>query len=142
MKLTLSSEVLQAIYAHLEAAYPHEGAGLLLGTAADGGKQVRGAWPLENERESSARHNRYLITPEQMLRGEAEAAERGLDVIGIFHSHPDHPAQPSEFDREWALPWYSYVIVSVKGGRASVSRSWLLDEDRSAFQEERIEVID
>jgi proteasome lid subunit RPN8/RPN11 len=73
-----------------------------------------------------------------MLRGENEAARRGLDVIGVFHSHPDHPNRPSGYDLEWALPWYSYVITSVQGGRAVESRSWRLQDDRQGFAEEAI----
>ena len=73
-----------------------------------------------------------------MLRGENDASRLGLDVIGVFHSPPDHPNRPSEFDREWALPWYSYVITSVQSGNAVESRSWRLCEDRSAFNEEQI----
>jgi proteasome lid subunit RPN8/RPN11 len=63
---------------------------------------------------------------------------RGVDVLGVFHSHPDHPNQPSEFDREWAMPWFSYIITSVQAGKAAGSRSWLLQEDRSKFIEEEI----
>ena len=76
-----------------------------------------------------------------MLHGETEAARRGLDVIGIFHSHPDHPAEPSGFDRDWALPWYSYIITTVEQGRAVRSRSWLLKEDHSGYDEETIQII-
>jgi len=65
-----------------------------------------------------------------------------LDVLGVFHSHPDHPNQPSEFDREWAMPWFSYVITSINLGRAVASRSWLLSEDRAQFAEEQIAVRD
>jgi proteasome lid subunit RPN8/RPN11 len=75
-----------------------------------------------------------------MLRGEQEALRLGLDVVGVFHSHPDHPNRPSDFDREWALPWYSYVITSVQAGQAVESLSWRLEEDRSAFIEEQIQV--
>ncbi len=140
MTLKISGQHYAELTRHLESAYPQEGAGLLLGTAVDGGKQVKAIRPLANEREEAARHNRYLITPEQILRGENEAARLGLDVIGIFHSHPDHPARPSEFDREWALPWYSYVITAVQAGRATVSHSWRLKEDRTGFLEEKISI--
>ncbi|MGH2523437.1 MAG: M67 family metallopeptidase [Anaerolineales bacterium] len=133
---------LRALQAHGEAAYPNEGAGLLLGRAVDGSKQVAGILPLENQWGEEEQYHRYLITPQDMLRGEAEAARRGLDVIGVFHSHPDHPAQPSGFDCDWALPWYSYIITSVEKGRAVTSRSWLLKEDRSAFDEEDIKIAD
>jgi proteasome lid subunit RPN8/RPN11 len=94
-----------------------------------------------NAREDNARHNRYLLTPQDYLHGEQEASNLGLDVLGIFHSHPDHPNRPSEFDREWAIPWFSYVITSVQAGNAVDSRSWLLSDDRSQFFEEEIRVI-
>ena len=137
--LTLTQDVLRAIQSHGEAAYPNEGAGLLLGTATAEGKQVVDILPLSNEWEAEEQYHRYMITPQDMLRGENEAARRGLDVVGIFHSHPDHPAEPSAMDRDWALPFYSYVITSVQQAKAVVSRSWLLREDRSAFDEETIQ---
>jgi len=77
-----------------------------------------------------------------VLHSEQEAAQRGLDVIGVFHSHPDHPNQPSEFDRDWAMPWFSYVITSVNDGETVASRSWRLTDDRTAFIEETILVND
>ena len=142
MSLHLSSELLSQIHRHGEAAYPEEGAGLLLGDANGDRKQVRAILFLSNAREDSARHNRYLLTPQDYLSGEQEAARLGLDVLGVFHSHPDHPNRPSEFDREWAMPWFSYVITSVQAGVAAGSRSWLLSDDRQAFSEEQIEVGD
>jgi proteasome lid subunit RPN8/RPN11 len=138
MSLLIAQAVLERIYAHSEDAYPEEGAGLLLGTAGDQDRQVLDILPLDNAREDGARHNRYLIGPEDMLLGEQEAARRGLDIIGVFHSHPDHPNYPSQFDRDWAWPWYSYLITSVQGGRAIGSRSWRLKEDRSGFDEEEL----
>jgi proteasome lid subunit RPN8/RPN11 len=140
MSLEISSSLLKHIHRFGEAAYPYEGAGLLLGSANDSGKQVQAILPLSNSREDSARHNRYLLTPKEYLQGEQQAARLGLDVVGVFHSHPDHPNQPSEFDREWAMPWFSYVITTVQAGQASGSRSWLLSEDRQAFDEEPINV--
>ena len=137
--LIIPETVLQAIKSHGESAYPKEGAGLLLGQAGDGAKTVVDILPLENEWAAGEQYHRYLITPQDMLRGENEAARRGLDVIGIFHSHPDHVAEPSNMDRDWALPWYSYIITSVQKAHAVVSRSWLLRDDRSAFDEEAIQ---
>jgi len=142
MGLEISRDILNRIYAHGEAAYPEEGAGFLLGVADGDQRQVAAILPLENAREDSARHNRYLLTPQDYLRGEQHAAGLGLDVLGVFHSHPDHPNRPSEFDRQWAMPWFSYVITSVEGGHAVGSRSWRLSEDRSAFEEEPIQVLD
>ncbi len=139
MSLEILSDLMQQIWKHGEAAYPEEGAGFLLGNGAEP-RRVTAILALSNSREDGARHNRYLITAQDMLRSEQEAARLGLDVVGVFHSHPDHPNRPSEFDREWALPWFSYVITSVQGGRAVESRSWRLLEDRSAFLEEQIVV--
>ena len=142
MGLVISKEKLNAIHQNGEQAYPEEGAGLMLGRFAGEEKQVETILPLANTREDASRHNRYLLDPQDYLKGEMEAARLGLDVLGVFHSHPDHPNQPSEFDREWAMPWFSYVITSIQQGKAVESRSWLLAEDRSTFLEETIEEKD
>jgi proteasome lid subunit RPN8/RPN11 len=140
MKLRIDAALLNRIHAHGEGAYPEEGAGLLLGTVNGEEKVIVDVLNLENAREDAARHNRYLVTPQDYLRGEMEAARRGLDVLGVFHSHPDHPNRPSEYDREWAMPWFSYIITSVETGKAIASRSWRLAEDRSTFVEENIQI--
>ena len=142
MVLVIPKEILRAIHQHGEEAYPEEGAGLLLGKAQGEAKRVEKVLPLANTREDAARHNRYLLNPQDYLHGEMEADRLGLDVLGVFHSHPDHPNRPSEFDREWAMPWFSYLITSVQQGKALESRSWLLAEDRSAFAEEGITIKD
>lgn len=142
MALLISSELLRRIHANGEAAYPEEGAGLMLGQVEAGDKLVEQLMEFTNAREESARHNRYLLTAEDVLRGEMEAARLGLEVIGVFHSHPDHPSRPSEFDREWAMPVLSYVITSVQSGKAVESRSWLLSEDRTGFTDETIIVVE
>lgn len=139
--ISIGKDVLSQIQAHGEASYPEEGAGLLLGKFDAGLKQVTAILPVENSREEAARRNRYLLSPADYLRAEEEAERRGLDVLGIFHSHPDHPDQPSEFDREWAMPWFSYIITRVDQGRAISSRSWLLADDRSKFLEEPLHVF-
>ena len=141
MKLFIPEEVIALIREHGEQSYPEEGAGFLLGRVNGDAREVTALLPLLNAREDEARHNRYLITPQDMLRGEQEAASQGVDVIGVFHSHPDHPARPSEFDREWALPWFSYIITSVQNGRANGSCSWRLADDRQQFLEEQIEIV-
>lgn len=140
-QLNLTENILSQIHAHGEQAYPEEGAGLLLGKEDKESRVVNMVFPLTNAREDTARHNRYLITPKDMLAGEKEADRLGLDVVGVFHSHPDHPSLPSEFDREWALPWFSYLITSVREGKAADSRSWRLSEDRDSFLEEPIRLI-
>lgn len=95
--------------------------------------------PLENPGRESER-NRYLVDPREQLQVEKDARTRGLAVLGYYHSHPDHPARPSEYDREHAWSWYSYVIVAVDRGIARDTRSWVLSEDGSAFQLEQFEV--
>jgi proteasome lid subunit RPN8/RPN11 len=97
--------------------------------------------PLSNARLDS-RRNRYLIAPEAFRGAEALLARDGLEVLGVYHSHPDHPAVPSEFDREHAWPWLSYVIVGIARGRAADARSWTLADDRRAFSEEALIIED
>ncbi len=138
MTIKITSHLLREIHTHGENAYPEEGAGLLLGSEQDGFRSVQNLLKLENAREKTARHNRYLITARDMLQGEKEAERLGLSIVGIFHSHPDHPNLPSEFDREWAIPWYSYLITSIQNGEALDSRCWRLLDDRSGFSSEEI----
>jgi proteasome lid subunit RPN8/RPN11 len=137
--LILPQAVLVRIHKHGEAAYPEEGAGFLLGLDGEQ-RRVREIFPLSNAREESARHNRYLITPEDYLKAESAADRLGLSLIGVFHSHPDHPNHPSEFDREWAQPFFSYIITSVQQGQSVESRSWRLTEDHQQFVEETIQI--
>lgn len=141
MELEITQTILDQIHDHGAAAYPEEGAGLMLGQANGNTRVVRTILGLNNAREDSARHNRYLLTAQDMLAGEQEATRLGLDIVGVFHSHPDHPDQPSEFDREWALPWFSYLITRVDQGKAISSRSWRLTDGRDEFGEELIQVI-
>lgn len=138
MSLRLSRQILAQINAHGETSYPEEGAGFLLGSDEGQQRVVSQIFTTENAREDAARHNRYLVTPEDYLKAEITAEKLGLDLIGVFHSHPDHPNRPSEFDREWAQPFFSYVITSVNDGKAVESRCWRLSEDRSKFEEEQI----
>lgn len=141
MSLKIPQEILQRIHQHGEQAYPEEGAGLLLGELTGGNHQVREILPLANAREAPARHNRYKLSPQDYLQGEQFADSLGYAVLGVFHSHPDHPNRPSEFDRQWAWPNFSYLITSVSQGKASGSRSWRLREDRASFNEELIAVV-
>jgi proteasome lid subunit RPN8/RPN11 len=139
VSLAITARDDERIRAHLGRAYPDEGCGVLLGRDGDGAREVVEIVALENRREES-RHNRYLIAPEQFLLADRVARGAGLEVIGFFHSHPDHPARPSAFDLEHAWPYYSYLIVGVTRGEAMEARSWRLVEDRSRFEEEKVEV--
>jgi len=140
--LRLSTELLSQIQAHGEAHYPNEGAGLLLGETDGELRRVTQLMPLDNEFDESERYHRYQISPQDMLLAQQFADSQDLDIVGVFHSHPDHPAQPSEFDRQWALPWFSYLITRVQKGRAEESRSWLLSDDRGQFEEQALELRD
>lgn len=138
MQVMLTTAQKQIIEAHGEASYPHEGAGFLLGRVEGERVIIEGIFPTPNQREAEARHNRYEISPHDFLRAEREAAARRLEVVGVFHSHPDHPALPSAFDREHALPRFCYLITSVEGGKAHVTRAWHLREDRATFEEDTL----
>lgn len=133
--LFLPATLLEELSRHLETAYPHEGAGFLFGETEGHLRRVRAILPLPNAREAAARYNRFLITPQDYARAEQRAAQAALDVLGVFHSHPDSPNIPSEFDRQWALPYFAYLITTVNQGIASQHRVWMLREDRSAFDE-------
>jgi proteasome lid subunit RPN8/RPN11 len=134
--LIVPGRLIEQMNAHVENAYPEEGAGFLIGEAGE----VREIMALSNSREEGARHNRFLFTPEDYLQAELKAEGLGLSLIGVFHSHPDCPNIPSEFDREWAQPFFSYIITRVDSGKAVNSRSWKLLEDRSKYEEEEIEI--
>jgi len=134
--LVVPGRLIEQMNAHVENAYPEEGAGFLIGEAGE----VREIMALSNSREEGARHNRFLFSPEDYLQAELKAEGLGLSLIGVFHSHPDCPNIPSEFDREWAQPFFSYIITRVDSGKAVNSRSWKLLEDRSKYEEEEIEI--
>lgn len=152
MSLTLHAEHLQAIYAHAERTYPEECCGLLLGTIAADAKVVHdvyavpNAWDTDaakelNDNTAFTKTRRYWIAPEAMLAGMREARQHKLDIIGIYHSHPDHPAVPSECDRALAWSQYSYLIVSVEHGTASDRRSWTLNEQHQ-FEPEALQLAE
>lgn len=133
-----SSDVLDAVRRHAEETYPEECCGLLVGRPLDGENEVAGARPAENRNENR-RVDRYIIDPEDYRAIDRDARREGLDIVGIYHSHPDHPAEPSRTDLEQAtFPGYTYVIVSVQDGRAADLTAWTLAPDRSRFLPEQI----
>jgi proteasome lid subunit RPN8/RPN11 len=137
--IQINDKQLNDITAHAERDYPYECCGLLLGKFSNGNTKVAcEAFLISNAREEVAKRRRFLITPEELLRGQRYAAQKELDVVGFYHSHPDHPAAPSEYDREHAWPAFSYIIVSVQKGQARDLNSWMLRPDRSAFDQEEI----
>ena len=139
MTLILNAQNLTALQQHVEGTYPYEGGGWLIGRVGDGGgKEVMEIKPIANQRELEDQHNRILITDQLYRQGEAYADSQNLLLVGFFHSHPDHPARPSEFDRDHALPWWSYLIISVQQGKSAEVLSWELRDDRSGFAGETI----
>ncbi|XHX80264.1 MAG: Mov34/MPN/PAD-1 family protein [Stenomitos frigidus ULC029] len=152
MSLTLHAEHLQAIHAHAERTYPEECCGLLLGTIAADQRVVHDVYAVLNAWDTDAakelhdnaaftKTRRYWIAPEAMLAGMREARRRNLEIIGIYHSHPDYPAIPSECDRALAWSQYSYLIVSVEHGNAKDCHSWTLN-DQHLFESETIAIAE
>ena len=123
---------------HGEETYPHECCGFLLGAEVDGVKRVSEVRRATNTRDDSP-ENRFLIDPEETLKVERETRQRGLDIVGYYHSHPDAPARPSRTDRDHAWPWVSYLIVSVREGTAHELTSWVVDSMDDPFREEELE---
>jgi proteasome lid subunit RPN8/RPN11 len=138
MTLRISHALQDEIRRQGERSYPGESCGVLAGNAGIQ-KEVQRLVPMVNRRSDNP--HRYLIDPDDLRRTTAELRESGLEVVGYYHSHPDHPARPSAFDREHAWPWYSYVIVRVEKGRAGEMTSWVLADDRSDMHPESIEVF-
>lgn len=138
LMLRIGSVLLDEVRWQGERAYPAECCGVLVGTAGKVKEVVR-LVPVRNRRTDDP--HRYLIAPDDLRRIEAELRSLRQDVLGCYHSHPDHPAVPSAFDVSEAWPWYSYLIVRVDGGQAADVASWVLDDDRSTMHSEAIDVL-
>lgn len=137
--IVIDEQHLSEIRQHGEQDYPFECCGLLIGRFdGDNRKVVTESYPISNAREEEKKRNRFLITPEELMRGEKYAREKSLDVVGFYHSHPDDRAVPSRYDLDHAWPTYSYIVVAVASGRAADLRSWQMQADRSGFSEEEI----
>jgi proteasome lid subunit RPN8/RPN11 len=138
--LRIAQTFIEQIHKHGIRDYPNECCGALLGRDETGDRTVLGLLPLVNQRNDSPR-NRFSITSEDVRLAEKEAKAKGWELIGWYHSHPDSPARPSEFDREHAWPWYSYIIFQVAEREPREMRSWRLNDDRAKYAEESIEFI-
>ena len=134
--LQLTPEIASAIRAHGRETYPHECCGALVGRDKD----VTSTVPLPNITDEGPRR-RFRVSDLDYLRVERAADAAGAELLGFYHSHPDHPARPSQYDLDHALPNFSYIIVSVLAGVAGDMRSWKLRDDRSAFDEEALSVL-
>lgn len=138
MALEISTEDADAIRGHGEETFPDECCGFMLGEAKGENRRVAELLRADNVREEEAKHNRFLISPEDYLKSEKAARAKGLDVIGFYHSHPNAPAKPSQYDLDHGWPWYSYVIVSILDNVSDAMTSWIMADDRSQFDEEAI----
>jgi proteasome lid subunit RPN8/RPN11 len=136
--ISVSEKHIEEIKAHGEETYPYECGGMLIGTFQDNDlRTVHEIFPLEN---SSVEDQtvRILISPKDVLKAERYARSQKLEVIGYYHSHPEDTAIPSQYDLDHALPVWSYIIVSVIGGKSADIRSWVMENDRSKFNEEEV----
>lgn len=133
MSVTLTATVLSAIREHGRSTYPNECCGALIGRDA----HVVDAFALPNTTEEGPRR-RFLVRPDDYRAAESKASASGAELLGFYHSHPDHPAVPSQYDLDHAWPFFSYVIVAVREGEPGDLRSWRLRDDRSQFDEEGI----
>jgi proteasome lid subunit RPN8/RPN11 len=137
LALRIGAGDVEHIHDHAREAYPEECAGALVGMDTGEMKVVVDVWRAQNTHEED-RGQRFLIKPLQIKEFEERVQERDMDLLGFYHSHPDHPAKPSEYDREHAWPYYSYVIASVGEAEVNDIRSWVLKDDRSGYDEEPI----
>ena len=133
MNVVLTADLQQKIFRHLEAAYPNEGGGFLLGSLGTDSVRIVDIVPVENIFERAEQYHRYAMTPLDWARLEDQADERGLTLVGYFHSHPDSPAIPSIYDRDHALPNFTYIITQVQDAQAVDMRVWRLRSDRTQF---------
>ena len=138
MTLRLSGGLLEELRREAEQAYPAECCGVLGGRGNEI-KEVTRLVPVTNRRTDDP--HRYLISPDDLRRITADLRQEELEVLGFYHSHPDHSAAPSAFDIEHAWPWYSYLIVRVEGGRGREAASWTLDEEQPVMRSESLEVL-
>lgn len=135
--LQIPSKVLREIYDHTEASYPYECCGLMIGTLNEQRdtrvvQTFRKCRNLNTERA----HDRYEMDPLDMLKAQREFEGSPLDIVGIYHSHPDHPSRPSQTDTDRAWPDYSYIIISVQKGTVAGANTWVLNEGERKFYEE------
>jgi proteasome lid subunit RPN8/RPN11 len=137
MPIILEQPHLTEIQQHGESTFPHECCGFLLGEVEANRRVVVKTRRAQNQRHDSPQ-NRYQISPQDYMQADRQARQEGLEIIGFYHSHPDHPARPSQFDLENAWPAYAYVIVSVNQGKAGEMTAWVLADDRSQFLADEI----
>ncbi len=127
----------EQMVSHAEATYPNECCGVMLGSVDENGKSVTVSIPLENASQGP-QQARYELRPEDLLEADREARRRKLELIGIYHSHPDCDAYFSETDLKNSCPWYSFVVISVQKGRFDHANCWLPDADQTRAEKEEL----
>lgn len=137
--LKLRDNLMERMKEHGRRSYPEECCGFLLGSSDGNARSVRDIFELGNAMQEN-RSRRYIVTPEEYREAEIRAQAVHLELLGVYHSHPDHPARPSQFDLDHALPWWSYIIIAVDRGSPSEVTCWQLRDDRSGFESEQVEV--
>ena len=140
MSFILSKALQQDIFTQMEGTFPNEGGGFLLGSNEDGDVHIEAIVAVENVFETEEQYHRYAMTPQNWAAMEDEADERGMTLVGYYHSHPDSAAIPSEYDRIHALPHFAYIITSVQAGKAVDMTAWLLRDDRSQFDQQTLKI--
>jgi proteasome lid subunit RPN8/RPN11 len=137
--LILAENLARQIEREGAAAYPNECCGIMFGRDEGARRIVQRLQAVSNAFDEQEQYHRFSISPRQLMEAEKSAGQTGEFVLGFYHSHPDHPARPSEYDREHAWPFYSYVIVSIAKGEPLDMTSWRLDEVTEQFAEEKVE---
>ena len=141
--IRIKNTLKEQIENHGTRTYPSECCGILLGkTEEDGTKVLVKLFVTDNSVNQSEQYHRFEISPDDLLKAERDAGKEKLDVLGFYHSHPDHPARPSEYDRQHAFPFYSYIIVSITGSKPIDFTCWALNEKTFQFDEEKIEFFE
>jgi proteasome lid subunit RPN8/RPN11 len=135
VQIIISQMLQQRIIQQMEQGYPNESGGFLLGTISAEQIAVLDVIQIANVFATEEQYHRYAMTPQDWIRLEDEADEKGLTLVGYYHSHPDSPAVPSIYDRDHALPNFTYIITAVMSGNAAGMRVWRLRADRSQFDE-------
>jgi proteasome lid subunit RPN8/RPN11 len=136
----LSKSAFEAICRHGEEAFPHECCGVLFGKSNGEAKIVHEVFVIENQFDEAERHHRFLITPDNYREAEKISRAKKVDILGFYHSHPDSPSIASKYDLDHAFPWFSYIIISVMKKKYHDIHSWVMENDRSKFNEEHVAV--
>jgi proteasome lid subunit RPN8/RPN11 len=141
MRIELDTALQNRIFEQMEATYPNEGGGFLLGKIDGDSVTIHDITQVGNVFATEEQYHRYAMRPQDWMRMEDEAEARGFSLVGYYHSHPDSPAIPSIYDRDHALPNFVYIITSVQDGKAVDMQVWRLRPDRSQFDAGQLNVL-